>query len=312
MNNAFKIGHFTDKKNITGCTVILCPPETRASCHLAGSAPGSRETALLAPDKKINEIHALLLTGGSAFGLSAASGVMTYLEEKGLGYKTGFGVVPLVPAAVIYDLNIGNPVARPTAEDAYQACRSAAADFKVQGSIGAGTGATVGKWAGISKGMKSGLGIHTLKEGGIWLTAVAVVNAVGDIVDDKGKIIGGALDDTGHFLAAKEGNKRWEQQRGVFSENTVLSAILTNASLSKLEAYILAKRAQNGLARAVIPATTSYDGDIIFCLASGQLSVNPDLLYEMGSEAIRLSIISAVLKSESLGGYLAARDIRPE
>jgi len=221
-------------------------------------------------------------------------------------------VIPLVPAAVIYDLNIGNPGARPGAEDDYQACRSAVADFKEQGTVGAGTGATVGKWAGISKGMKSGLGIHTLKEGGLWLTAVAVVNAVGDIVDDKGKIMGGALDDAGHFLAANKGNQRWEQQGGVFSENTVLSVILTNASMSKLEAHILAKRAQNGLARAVIPATTSYDGDIIFSLASGRLPANPDLLYEMGSEALRRSIISAVLKSESLGGYLAARDIRPD
>ena len=312
MDNEFKIGHFTDKKNITGCTVILCPPETNASCYVAGSAPGSRETALLAPDKKITEIHAVFLTGGSAFGISAASGIMTYLEEKRIGYKTGFGIIPLVPAAVIYDLNIGNPEARPKAEDAYQACMSAAKGFDQQGTVGAGTGATLGKWAGIANGMKSGLGIHTLSEAGIWVTAISVVNAVGDVVDDKGKIIGGALDEKGHFLAAGDRDKRWQQQRRVFSENTVLSVILTNAKLNKLESFILAKRAQNGLVRAIIPATTSYDGDIIFSLTSGRLAANTDLVYEMGSEAIRLSIISAVLKSESLGGYLAVRDIHPE
>ena len=150
MSRLFKVGHFTDKKNITGCTVIICPPETTASCYICGSAPGSRETALLSPGKKINEIHALLITGGSAFGLGAAQGVMNYLEENNQGYQTGFGVVPLVPAAVIYDLNIGNPKVRPGIDDAYQACLDAKEDFIDEGSIGAGTGATVGKWAGIS------------------------------------------------------------------------------------------------------------------------------------------------------------------
>jgi L-aminopeptidase/D-esterase-like protein len=309
MKDFFKIGHFTDKRNITGCTVILCPAKTRASCYISGSAPGSRETALLAPERKINEIHALLLTGGSAFGLSAASGVMRYLEEKGLGYKTGFGIVPLVPAAVIYDLNIGNPGARPNAEDAYQACQSASSEFISQGTIGAGTGATVGKWAGISGGMKSGLGLHTMSDGNMWLTALSVVNAIGDIVDENGKIIAGALDDKGHFIAEKQRNKRWEQRSGVFSENTVLSAILTNATINKLEAYILSKRAQNGLARAVIPASTSYDGDIIFSLATGEVAANPDVIFEIGTEAIRLSIIAAVREAESLGGYIAAKDL---
>ena len=310
MNDEFRIGHFTDKKNITGCSVILCPPETRASCYIAGSAPGSRETALLAPERKINEIHALLLTGGSAFGLAAASGVMRYLEEMERGYKTGFAIVPLVPAAVIYDLNIGNPRARPADDDAYNACQSAGTDFITQGTVGAGTGATVGKWAGITGGMKGGLGIFTIREKDLWLTAVSVVNAVGDIIDGGGKIVAGALDDKGKFLAEQTGHKRWQHKLSMFSENTVLSVILTNASLSKLETHLLSRRAQNGLARAVIPATTSYDGDIIFSLAAGKITANPDFIFEMGTEALRLSIINAVKEAESLGGYLAVRDLQ--
>ena len=173
MSEHFKVGHYTDKQNITGCTVILCPPNTIASCYISGSAPGSRETALLDPVRKINEVHALLITGGSAFGLGATQGIMNYLEERSRGYTTGFGVVPIVPAAVIYDLNIGNPKIRPEIDNAYQACLEAKDDFRDEGSIGAGTGATVGKWAGISGGMKGGLGLASAELHGAWITALA-------------------------------------------------------------------------------------------------------------------------------------------
>ena len=303
MTNTFKIGHYTDKNNITGCTVILCPPETVASCNISGSAPGSREIALLDPVKKINSINALLLTGGSAFGLNAAAGIVQYLEENEIGYETNFGIVPIVPAAVIYDLNIGNNKVRPTAENAYQACQIADVDFSVQGSIGAGTGATVGKWSGIPQAMKGGLGYSSISIGDIFVSAVSVVNAVGDIVDEKGNIIAGAVDDAGKFLAGDNLAKRWGPPDVGFSENTVLSVVFTNASLSKLEANILSRRAQNGLARAIIPASTSYDGDVIFALSSGYQRKDPDIIYEVGSEVLRQSIIAGVKNAEGLGGF---------
>ncbi len=309
MDKLFKVGHFTDKKNITGCTVILCPPETVASVHICGSAPGSRETALLSPEKKTNEIHALLLTGGSAFGLGAAQGIMNYLEERNIGYQTGFGVVPLVPAAVIYDLNIGNPKARPEIDNAYQACIDAKNDFQEEGSVGAGTGATVGKWAGISAGMKGGLGLATSELQGAWVTALAVVNAVGDILKENGEIIAGALDNDGKFVAEKHKNSRWNKPEIGFSENTVICALLTNVVMTKLECNILARRAQSGLARAVIPASTSYDGDAIFTLSTCTTKSELEVIYEMATETLRRSIVSAVEKAESLGGYLAVKDI---
>ena len=310
MENKFKIGHYTDIENITGCTVILCPPDTVASCYISGSSPGSREIALLDPVRKIITIHALLLTGGSAFGLNAAAGVMQYLEEKEIGYETHYGLVPIVPGAVIYDLNIGSSKVRPNAEYAYQACQNASDDFSQMGSIGAGTGATVGKWSGISNAMKGGLGIATIDIDSIFVTAISVVNSVGDIVDEKGKILAGAIDTSGKLIAEGDISKRWRTQDVGFSENTVLTAILTNSTMSKIEANRLSRRAQNGLARAIIPASTSYDGDIIFTLACGQKKYDPDMISEMATEAVRRSIIASVENAENLGNYPSVNSLK--
>lgn len=310
MENSFKIGHYTDTENITGCSVILCPPNTIASCYISGSAPGSREIALLDPIRKIIMVHGLLLTGGSAFGLSAASGVVQYLEEKEIGYETHFGIVPIVPAAVIYDLNSGNPKIRPTAENAYEACQKAKSDFSQMGSIGAGTGATVGKWSGIPMAMKGGLGIATIDYQDLFVTTITVVNSVGDVVDETGKILAGALNEEGNFVAEGDLTIRWKRPKIGFSENTVLTAILTNANLSKVEANTIARRAQNGLARAVIPASTSYDGDVIFTLACGQKIYDPDIVSEMASESVRRSIIAGVENAKSLGHYPSVKSLK--
>jgi L-aminopeptidase/D-esterase-like protein len=310
MENTFKIGHYTDTENITGCTVILCPPDTVASCYISGSAPGSREIALLDPVRKINSVHALFLTGGSAFGLNGAAGVVQYLEEKKIGYETHFGVVPIVPAAVIYDLNIGNNTVRPTAENAYQACRQASDNFEFQGSVGAGTGATVGKWSGISKAMKGGLGITTLFFEEIFVRAVSIVNAVGDVIDENGNIVAGAVNDNGDFVAEGHPEKRWERPEVGLSENTVLCAILTNVKMSKMEAYTLSRRSQNGLARAIIPTSTSFDGDVIFSLACGSFRKEMDIICELAAEALRCSIIAAVENAESLAGYRTFKNLK--
>jgi L-aminopeptidase/D-esterase-like protein len=308
MKDQFLIGHYSDRENITGCTVILCPPKTTASCNISGSAPGSRETALLSPHRKIDAIQALLLTGGSAYGLNAAAGVMQYLEERGQGYKTNFGVVPIVPAAVIYDLNIGNSNIRPVPENAYLACKEANVDFGIQGSVGAGTGATVGKWSGIKNGMKGGIGIASLKTGKTFVTAVTVVNSVGDVINQNGEIIAGARNDNSQFIAEDDFEKRLFYTHQKFPGNTVLCAILTNARLTKLEANILSRRAQTGLVRAIVPASTSYDGDIVFSLANRQQDCNPELVYEIGAEAVRRSIIAGVQNAESLGGFPSIND----
>lgn len=310
MANEFKIGHYTDEKNITGCSVILCPHNTIASCYISGSAPGSREIALLDPVRKVISIHALFLTGGSAFGLNAAAGVVQFLEEKEIGYKTHFGIIPIVPGAVIYDLNIGSSKVRPIAENAYQACQEARPVFTQMGSIGAGTGATVGKWSGIANAMKGGLGIATLSIDDIFVTAVSVVNSVGDIIDEKGKVIAGAIDRKGNLIGEGDISKRWHPPSVGFSENTILIAIITNAKLNKIEANKISRRAQNGLARAVIPASTSYDGDIIFTLACGQKDYDLDLISEIAAEAVRRSILAGVNNADSLGNFPSVETLK--
>jgi L-aminopeptidase/D-esterase-like protein len=302
MDEFFKIGHYTDLKNVTGCTVILCPPKTMASCYICGSSPGSREIALLAPERKIESIHALFLTGGSAFGLDATAGVVQYLEENNIGYDTSFIKVPLVSAAVIYDMNVGSNTIRPSAENAYQACKNADEDFSEQGSIGAGTGATIGKWKGLTAAMKGGLGVSEIKSGDAWVRAISVVNSVGDIVDEYYRIIAGAHDEKGKFIAQEDRSIRWGKPQVGFAENTVLSALLTNVIISKVDAYNLARRAQNGLARAINPANTSYDGDIIFTLSHGEVELAFDILCEMAAEAIHKSIVSGARKARGLGG----------
>jgi L-aminopeptidase/D-esterase-like protein len=299
----FKIGHYTDKENITGCTVILFPENTVGSCYIAGSSPGTREIALLSPERKINSINAVLLTGGSAFGLNATQGVVQFLEEKNIGYFTKYGLVPIVPAAVIFDLNIGNSKVRPTAENAYAACQAAIPNNNEQGNIGAGTGATVGKWSGIENAMKSGLGISELKSKDTWVKAISIVNAVGDVIDEKGNIVAGARTKDNKFTAADNPGIRFQQPDVGFSENTVLSVILTNAKIDKLQCFIISKKSFNGMARAVIPANTNYDGDIIFTFANHQSELPFDILIEMATEAVRLSIINAVKHSSSLGGF---------
>ncbi len=303
----FKIGHYTDTKNITGCTVILMPPETIGSCYIAGSAPGTREVELLLPERKINNINAVLLTGGSAFGLNAAHGVVQFLEEKNIGYETKYGVIPIVPTAVIYDLNIGSSKVRPNATNAYQACSEAKENNWEQGNIGAGTGATVGKWAGISHAMKGGLGIAELTNKNVWVRALSVVNSVGDIVDEQ--IIAGAINSQREFLARDDRKIRWQPPEIGFAENTVLSVIMTNAKIDKLQAYIMSKKSVNGLARSIIPANTNYDGDIIFTFSKGEVEISFDVLIEMATEAVRQSIINAVKAVNSLGGFAGFRNI---
>jgi L-aminopeptidase/D-esterase-like protein len=302
--DGFRLGHWTDTHALTGCSVILCPPDTVGSCDVRGSSPGSRELALLAPDKTMQQVNALFLTGGSAFGLAVGDGVMRYLEEHGIGYQTPWIKVPIVPGAVVFDLNIGSAIVRPTAASGYEACVNASVERPAEGNVGAGTGATVGKWGGGAGRMKGGFGAATIVQGDLIVTAVAVVNALGDVIDDDGKIIAGARMPDGSWLATHNRFGTPEIQSPLFS-NTTLVAILTNATLSKVEANRLAQRGHDGMARAVRPAHTSFDGDVVFALASGPEKARIDLVAEMGADAAAVAIRSGVLNAMSVEGVPA-------
>lgn len=305
--SGFSIGHWTDDRALTGCTVILCPPGTVGGCDDRGSSPGSRELALLASDKTMQEVHAVLLTGGSAFGLAAADGVMKYLEEQAIGYQTPWVKVPIVPAAVIFDLNIGSSTVRPTAESGYKACLAALQEGIVEGNVGAGAGATVGKWGGMEGRMKGGMGIASHISDKLVVTSVAVVNAVGDVLDERGGIVAGARDRTGRWLAESNLDRTFADAASSLLSNTTLVAILTNARLTKVEANRLAQRGHDGMARAVKPVHSSHDGDIVFGLATGEVQSPFDLVAEIGADLTAQAIRRGVKMATSVEGVPACR-----
>jgi L-aminopeptidase/D-esterase-like protein len=302
------IGHSSDFQGLTGCTAVLAPRGVVASVDIRGGAPGTLETALLSPYASVTELHAVLLTGGSAPGLAAAAGVTAYLQESGFGYQTPYAKIPLVAAAVIYDLGLGSAQACPRAEDAYQAAVSAGPVVE-EGSIGAGTGATVGKLLNFSGLMKGGLGLASVEiGGGVTVSALSVVNALGDILDERGRILAGArrgggfADSTASLLAMSSAP--------VFSaiESTTLSVVMTDASLDKLQCSMVARMAHDGLARAIAPVHTPRDGDCVFVLATGRRPGNVFQLGVAAAEAVAASIRRGVRAAKSLGGAPSVAD----
>jgi L-aminopeptidase/D-esterase-like protein len=253
----------------------------------------------------MQEVHAVLLTGGSAFGLAAADGVMRYLEEHGIGYETPWARVPIVPAAVIFDLYIGSSSVRPDGQMGYVACLKANDGDNLEGDVGAGTGATVGKWAGMEYWMKGGVGTASMSLGELVVGVLAVVNAVGDVIDDEGNILAGARNSNGEFLAASDPMKRFVQSQFLIRENTTLVAVATNARLSKVDVNRVAQRAHDGIARAVVPAHTIHDGDVTFTLASGAVPTPVDIVAEIGAELTAQAIRNAVRSAKSMHGVPA-------
>lgn len=249
-----KVGHWTDPVALTGCTVIVPPPGTTGSVAIPGNAPATRETDAIAPGRRVQEIHAVLLTGGSAFGLAAADGVMRWLEERGLGHPTPVQPIPIVPAAAIFDLGIGDRLVRPGPEQGYAACDDVRERDDREGNVGAGTGATVGKSAGFEWMSKGGLGSASIRDGDLVVAAIAVVNAVGDVVEEDGTVIAGAR---------RAGT--WEPPHGTA---TTLACVVTNGLLDKEGCYRLAVTASDGLARSIRPVHTMFDGDTVFALAT--------------------------------------------
>ncbi len=291
-----RVGHAQNFSAQTGCTVILPEKAAVAGVDIRGSAPGTREVDTIMPTRLIQKIHGLLFTGGSAFGLGAADGVMRYLEENGIGFDTGYAKVPIVPAAVIYDLGVGDATIRPDAEMAYQACVAATDDNCLEGTIGAGTGATVGKILGQGNSMKGGIGTCSIMlENGIVIGVLTVVNALGDVISSRtGAIIAGAQTPDGKsFLNTIEYLKKFNPQSFPPS-NTTLAVVATNADFNKDEVTQIARMAHDGLARAINPAHTLYDGDIVFALAIGEKKGNLIQTGAVAAELVRESIIRAV------------------
>ena len=286
----FRVGHWTDEDARTGCTVVLPPRGNVASCEVRGSSPGSRETELLHPDRRLTEVDAVLLTGGSAFGLAAADGVVAWLEERGVGYETSAAVVPIVPAAVVYDLATGRADVRPGPAEGRAACDAATSDGIATGLVGAGTGTTVGKWAGREHAAPGGLGIAHAGDGADAVGALAVVNSVGDVVGDDGSVVAGAR------VPAAGAPSQTDAPPEPF--NTVLALVATAAAIGKRDARWLAARGADGVTVAVRPAHTRYDGDVCFAVAAPPPEGAPphdlDVLGRHATEAVAAAVRAAV------------------
>ena len=316
-----EVGHYTDEEHATGCTVILCRQGAVGGVDVRGGAPGTRETDLLRPGKLVERVHAILLSGGSSYGLDAASGVMRYLEERSIGFRMGGVVVPVVPAAIIFDLGLVSSVVRPGPQEGYRACEAASFQGVPEGSVGVGTGATVGKALGRQQAVKGGVGTASTSLGdGLVLGAIAAVNAVGGVVDpETGRILGGPRreDGSGFYdtveLMAQPGFVRPETNAEPES-NTTLGVVATNASLTKEQTNKLAEGGQNGLALSIRPCHTMGDGDLVFSLATGtwEGTIDRNQMTRLGSTAARVmawAILRAVTQATGLGGVPAAGEL---
>ncbi|HEY8477098.1 MAG TPA: P1 family peptidase [Chloroflexota bacterium] len=307
------VGHDTNLEAATGCTVVLCEEGAVGGVDVRGAAPGTRETDVLRPGHLVSQVHAVLLTGGSAFGLDAAAGVMRYLEERGRGFLVGHVRVPIVPAAVIFDLLVGDATVRPDAAAGYRACQAASRGPIAEGTVGAGTGATVGKLFGPTGATKGGLGTASLRlPDGLVVGAIVVVNAVGDVVDPQtGRIVAGARRPEGGFLdAMAQLRLGWLPGPGA-AANTTIGVVATNARLDVAQCRRVASMAHDGLARTIRPVHTMHDGDTLFALATGHWQGNADVtrVGALAAEAVAEAVLRAVRLATGLHGIPAAREI---
>jgi L-aminopeptidase/D-esterase-like protein len=285
------VGHWTDADAQTGCTVVIPPLGNTTSCDVRGSSPSSRELEHLHPDRKLTEVHAILLTGGSAFGLAAADGVVGWLESKGLGYATPIGRIPIVPAAVIFDLAAGRPDLRPGPDQGRAACEAATIDEFETGRVGAGAGATVGKWSGIEHRVPGGVGVGHASADGARVAAIAVVNSVGDVLGSDGRVLAGSTDP----------NPSWRpppQTDAAVPTNTVLVVLVTEAVCDKRDARWLASRGSDGVTVSVRPAHTRYDGDVTFAVVvppkDPASTPSLDVLGHLATQAVATAVRDAV------------------
>jgi L-aminopeptidase/D-esterase-like protein len=295
--HGIEVGHAQDDDALTGCTVILCRQGAVAGVDVRGGAPGTRETDLLNPVNLVDRVHAVVLAGGSAYGLDAATGVMRYLDEQKIGFDTGAAKVPIVPAAILYDLGVGRADVRPDAAMGYRAATSASSAPPSEGNVGAGAGASVGKMRGMKYAMKSGVGTWSMDINGLIIGALVAVNAIGDVMNPKdGKVVAGLR---------SGGTLQWMKKNQAGSavlSNTVIGVVATNATLTKAGATKVAQMAQDGLARVIRPAHTMFDGDTIFALATGEKQADISMVGAFAAEVMAEAILRAVKMASSAGG----------
>lgn len=306
-----KVGHHQSEKGVTGCTVVLCEEGANGGVDVRGSAPGTRETDIFKAEKMIDKVHAVVLSGGSAFGLDAASGVMKYLEEKGIGFDVGVTKVPIVSSAVIFDLDIGDYKIRPDLNMGYIAAKSANREDTIQGNVGAGMGATVGKILGSKNSMKSGIGSASIKIGELVVSALVAVNAFGDIYDFKtNKQIAGVYDyKEGKLLNTVDIMKEERLKLRFNVSNTTIGVVATNAVLTKPECNKISQIAHNGYAKSINPVHTMVDGDTIFSMATNKVEADINLVGTLAAEVVSMAITNAIVFAQGVEKLKSYRDI---
>ena len=319
-----KVGQVEDRNGLTGCTVVICEEGAVCGVDVRGGGPGTRETDLLNPINMIQKVHAVVLSGGSAFGLESTCGVSKYLEENNIGFDVGVAKVPIVVGAVLFDLGVGNPKSRPNIEMGYRACQVASDTKLDQGNFGAGCGATVGKIKGIEYAMKGGIGSHSIKlPNGLVVSALVAVNAFGDVYEN-GKVIAGVMDDEKKNVYRIESDRQlfisklwtkatghhgFNNKRGISIDNTTIGIVATNAKLDKAGCKKVSQMAHNGYAKAIFPIHTPHDGDTIFTMATGEVETDITLLGSLATEVVEKSIINAIKNAESIGEIRSYKDI---
>ncbi len=308
-----EVGHAQNRDSATGCTVIICREGAVTGVDVRGGGPGTRELESLDPVNLVTKAHGVYLGGGSAYGLDGAAGVMQFLEEEGIGFDVGVGIVPIVPGAVLFDFFVGDPKIRPDKAMGYLACQNAGKENTDQGNIGAGTGASVGKIKGPEYFMKGGIGTASRQVGELIVGAIVAVNAFGDVIDPfTGRIIAGTLDDEKKDLADTMSilSSSEVSESNAFSGNTTIGCIAVNADFTKSETRKIAMMAHDGFARAINPIHTMYDGDTIFCMATGGVKSDPTIAGAIAAEVMAEAIVNAAKNAESAYGVPGYREIR--
>lgn len=306
-----KIGHIENLDAATGCTVILCKDGGSCGVDVRGGSPGTRETDLLNPINLVDKVHGIVLSGGSAFGLDASTGVMEYLEEKNIGFETAFGKVPIVCSAVLYDLDIGKSNIRPDKAMGYRACLNSEKPYKnLQGNIGAGTGATVGKILGPKNAMKGGLGTYSIQIGNLKIGAIVAVNCLGDVIDpNNGKILAGVIKDRKFLNTEYILISSYNEDRNAFIGNTTIGAIITNATLTKSQCTKVSSMAHNAYGKTMNPAHSMFDGDTIFTLSTNKVKCDVNTVGMLAVKTMEKAILNGIKYAKSHFGYISYSDL---
>ncbi|WP_419535194.1 P1 family peptidase [Endozoicomonas sp.] len=305
------VGHASDPEGLTGVTVLRFDQGVTAGVDVRGAAPGTRETELLRPENLVNSVHAIVLSGGSALGLESMNGVSRCLEEHGIGFQTDFVTIPIVTGAILFDQSVGDASARPSEQMGYEATRLACHQIIEEGNVGAGTGASIGKVAGFDRATKSGIGCYAMRlRCGVIVGAVVAVNAWGDVVVGEKLLAGTRSEDGKQFVSGMDLLMDEQSVQALPGANTTIGVVVTNAKLTKAQALKVAQMGHDGVSRAIRPAHTMYDGDTLFCAATGEVDADVNILGVLGAEAVEKAVHRAVYKASSAGGLPAIHDIQ--